>query len=303
MQTQEEMKRNNIAWSGAERSIKANNADVFVIFDCCYAGGFGGYEFRAAGHTAFQCLAACGSDELTRRPGEDSFTSALIWALEELQSRHPFTSKALLDKIREYDKLPKSQNPKLLRRDEHNDEIVWIAPQSLDNDEPLSTKSEHRDLKHEYLDLRFKFFRNIVKSDAEVFARHMSKLVHDVHDFQARHIIVLDKTSTHSRAVRNLTSSVHQKRKHSVSSNASPRLLLESEVASPVAIEPDIGPLSHLRELSAESLERRLLADLRTQPQSALYHLRMALHYMLQSIKSVIEGIADRVNICHHDII
>jgi hypothetical protein len=157
---------------------------VFVIFDCCYAGGFRGYEFGAAEATGFQCLAPCESYERTRKPEEDSFTSALVWALEELRPRHSFTSKALLDKIKMYSKLPKEHNTRLLRCDERNNELVWITPQSLEENEPDAPRSKHRNLAHEYMDLRFKFYHNIEDSDAKIFARHMSNLVNNAHDFK-----------------------------------------------------------------------------------------------------------------------
>jgi hypothetical protein len=161
---------------------------VLVIFDCCSAGGFGGHGFRALRQPPFQCIAACGSMEVTPRPGPNSFTSALIWALKELRPDHHFTSIALLDKIRNYDTLPKDQHVSLLRRDEHNDELVWIAPRTPENNDSGSTESERRNPSHEYMDLRLNFYRRIEKKDAEMVARCLSKLIHENPDFQAKHI-------------------------------------------------------------------------------------------------------------------
>jgi hypothetical protein len=234
-QTREEKERNNVAWSSAEHNIKAKSADVLVIFDCCHAGGFGGYRSgRATRQLPFQCMAACGTFGRTPKPGPTSFTSALIWALNELRLHHPFTSRGLLTKIKEYDQLEDPEQPALLKRDEYNDELVWIAPLKIARDESVTTKSERRDPSHEYIDLRFNYYRRVEKSDPEMLARCLSKLVQKNHHFQAKHIALLDKSSVHSKAIVNFTSNINRKRKRSMSS-------LSQSPASP---EPD-PPSSH----------------------------------------------------------
>ena len=296
-QTAQEKKRNNIAWEKAEGTIKAAQADVLVIFDCCYAGSFGGTEYRSTEYLPFQCLAACAHNERTKAPGEDSFTSALIWALEKLRPQHPFTSKALLEKIKQYDKLPRNQHPKLLRRDEKNDELVWIAPKSPEEN-GSAPESERRDVTHEHLDLRFKFWRSIDKNDAEVFAKHMSSLVNDVEDFQAKQIVVLDKTSTQSYAVRTISSGLHHRRKRSGSihsRNRSP-IILASTSAVPAALGPDTTFLPISKRIQPSSPELGKRGNIYMEPESVVFHLRMALHYLLQKIISQIVRIAERVS-------
>ncbi|KAI4947301.1 hypothetical protein J4E91_006653 [Alternaria rosae] len=211
----EEDNRNKIAWSSAEQNIKPNRADVLVIFDCCGAGGFGGQEFRAIRRPPFQCIAACDFMERTPKPGPTSFTSALIWALEELRSDHHFTSIDLIDKIRCYPQLRQDQKVNLRKRDNNNDELVWIAPQKLEKNESVSTESERRNPSHEYMDLRLNFYRRLEIEDATRVAKCLSKLIQEKPEFQAKHIVLLDKTSSHSKAVRNFSLNVHEKRKRS----------------------------------------------------------------------------------------
>ena len=67
----------------------------------------------------FEYLAATNLN-LTRRPGPDSFTSALIWALENLADEGRFTTADLSKKIMEYPSLPEDQKPILSNRNRHN---------------------------------------------------------------------------------------------------------------------------------------------------------------------------------------
>tara|TARA_R110002003_G_scaffold149_7_gene13546 strand:- start:7934 stop:8692 length:759 start_codon:yes stop_codon:yes gene_type:complete len=233
----------------------------------------------------------------TPKPGDSSFTSALIWALEELRPHHPFTSIALLDKIKEYELLPDTQSPTLLKRDEYNDGMVWIAPQKLRKSGSATTKSERRDPSHEYLDLRFNFYRRVYKSDAERVAKCLSQLIHHNKDFEAKHIVLLDKTSTHSKAIRSLASSVQKKRKRSTS----------SLIPSPSIFEPDVALVPYHADLPESTMEApigpRQPKRLRStdwhvepaEPRTAFYHFRMALHYSLQGMTSQIGRFADRV--------
>ena len=70
---------------------------------------------------SFEYIAATEHDERTAVPGKDSFTSALIWALERLReekSEGRFTTDQLLAKIKnEAPDFPKQQHPMLVRRE------------------------------------------------------------------------------------------------------------------------------------------------------------------------------------------
>ena len=71
----------------------------------------------------FEYLAATNLD-LTRHPGPDSFTSALIWALEGLADEGRFTTVNLLEKIMEYPGLPEEQKPILSNRNKDSNTLA-----------------------------------------------------------------------------------------------------------------------------------------------------------------------------------
>jgi hypothetical protein len=199
-QHSESEKRNCIAWSGAESNITDSAADVLVIFDCCEAAGIGGKKVRSS-RASFEFIAACGETERTKRPGKTSFTSALMWSLEKLRNEAPFTSITLVDTIKTYKHLLKTQHPELLRRDKFADNLVWIAPLISGPQPEAIAKSEHRNPRHEYIDLRFNFYRRVEPHDAENLAKHLSRLVNNEEAFAAKHISLLDISSTFSKAI------------------------------------------------------------------------------------------------------
>ena len=72
---------NTAVWNKTEHILHDTQADVLQIFDCCYAGSLG---TRGSSQQKFEYLAATEADDTTMRPGETSFTNALIFALNEL---------------------------------------------------------------------------------------------------------------------------------------------------------------------------------------------------------------------------
>lgn len=68
-------------------------------------------------------MGACNWSSITRIPGEDSFTSALIWALEEFAAAGvPFTTTQLQNKIgQEAPHFPRDQFPVLVPRGDGQD--------------------------------------------------------------------------------------------------------------------------------------------------------------------------------------
>ncbi|KAF2470784.1 uncharacterized protein BDR25DRAFT_303768 [Lindgomyces ingoldianus] len=301
LQTENEEQRNCIAWSGAESNLTSSQADVLVIFDCCEAGGIGGHKVRSYSKPNFEFIAACGMREKAARPGEKSFTSALMWALRELICEYPFTSITLVDKIKKYPHRDPRQNPELLRRDEVADGIVWIAPIKAGEPQPESiARSEHRDPRHEYIDLRLNFYRPVKAEDVKEMARTLSRLVNNEPTFEAKHIALLDVSSTFSKAVsifRNSTATGKRKRSLSTRHNGSTsttviysgearRGLLESTL-----VEAPTYTLPLAKRPRCEELQPELVVE----QQGALYHFRMFLNCSLQSVGSQIGRVADRV--------
>jgi hypothetical protein len=79
---------NHIVWNQAEECIKNTKADILLIFDCCYAGELA--KSKKRGPALGKIFDFLGASQATQRawgPGPHSFTSALIWALQELASR------------------------------------------------------------------------------------------------------------------------------------------------------------------------------------------------------------------------
>ena len=94
----------HIVWQEAEGLIhSALRPDIFLIFDCCHAGRLLNMRQRPAwSERIFEFLGATGPDGTTPLPGKESFTSALIWALQELADEGAcFMSSELLQKILE----------------------------------------------------------------------------------------------------------------------------------------------------------------------------------------------------------
>ena len=90
-----------IVWDNVEGLIEGTKADILLILDCCHAAKAGHRKRRATfSRRSYEVLGACQHNELAYGPGPDSFTSALIWALEELVSPpKSFTTSQLYGKI------------------------------------------------------------------------------------------------------------------------------------------------------------------------------------------------------------
>ena len=156
LEAQQDLERNRVAWESAEPLLEGTCADVLAIFDCCQAGQL--CKFRAP--VRFEYLGACGADQQTPIPGPESFTQALIWALNELHSREKFPVSALLEKVTKAPKLPKHQRPALSHRFYPSPDHIQLAPmkQRADSDVLSGTRSEQIDYRpREFLDLRLHF--------------------------------------------------------------------------------------------------------------------------------------------------
>ena len=104
---------------------------------------------------SFEYLAASTSP-YTRSPGKQSFTSALIWALEKLAHQPPreasqaspmFTTSKLAKTISECPDFPEEQNPSLTTRDIEAWQHIILAPLPADGVASLTPapNSEHED--------------------------------------------------------------------------------------------------------------------------------------------------------------
>jgi hypothetical protein len=194
-----------------------------------------------------------------------------------------------LKKIEGSKKLPEGQCPQLLRRDESDVGLIWIAPQKLGQDDPVPTESVYRDPSHGYLDLRFNFYRRVQQQDVIDVAKSLSKLI-EGHDCEAKHIMLLDKSSLVENCAMMFKNAVTLKRKRSVSTLGR---------SSSTFADTSMLTVSLTEAMSAPRPKRSRSADIHAEtvvPQNTFYHLRMALHCSLQGAKSRIGWFADRVS-------
>lgn len=125
-----------VAWNQAEQLIHtAEEADVLLIFDCCFAGKLCGMlDKRYFSQRIFEFLGATVANGYARLPGKDSFTSALIWALKELaDEKDGFTTSKLYSTILKAPHFPEEDQPPVLseRRGQSLKRLV-LAPVQLD---------------------------------------------------------------------------------------------------------------------------------------------------------------------------
>jgi hypothetical protein len=106
----------------------AEKSDVFLIFDCCYAGRISAPDTRQAFSARnFEFLAA--SVGLTQGPGKHSFTSALLHALGELsKDADGFTTQKLFSTVRRAPNFPEGQTPIWEERGSYSSRKLLLAP-------------------------------------------------------------------------------------------------------------------------------------------------------------------------------
>lgn len=78
---------------------------------------------------SFEFLGACPSGNTTLKPGPESFTTALIWSLQNLAEKQTrFLVSELSEKIREAPGFPEDQVPVTVGRDPGSIERIMLAP-------------------------------------------------------------------------------------------------------------------------------------------------------------------------------
>lgn len=112
-----------------ESIVKQTRADILTIFDCCYAGNLCTETRSPDPIRNFEFLGAA-EDGTTPSPGNKSFTSALIWALEKLSTLNmPFSTTELIYHVAaKAPHFPKNQRPVLKQRDEPSNQRLMLAP-------------------------------------------------------------------------------------------------------------------------------------------------------------------------------
>ena len=266
-----------IVWHTAEGNIDNTDADVLVIFDCCHAGNLGrGYGQSRWSNRCSEYLGATSANSTTPIPGESSFTSGLIWALDELVDEPcGFTTSELRRKITESPNFPKDQIPVLCERSGSASlKHIVISPITTGATAPdthrVRTSEDQSKAIVDYLDLRVLTDRPF--SDHEVGS--MSNLLSDLirtGQLPARRVALLD--NRHTQIVRAVASKWrnHARRSGNMSSIAIPGIS-KGQPPSPSPV------LSLLRETAPDDFLRRVEPwDIDNEQRSIRYHLRMLL--------------------------
>lgn len=178
-----------VVWNYAEASLQDTRADVFEIFDCCYAGDLG--RGRGFSTRQFEFLAATSAGSTTRGPGKNSFTSGLIWALKKLaKSPVRFTTSQLTKKIKECPDFPKRQVPSLIERNAASVERIVLAPLSKYEEiqEKVGEDSENVSQNRELLDLKFILDKCPSKKEIRELAKGVNMMI-QTKDFVVHRVI------------------------------------------------------------------------------------------------------------------
>lgn len=167
-------KQQDVIWSSAEHIIKDTKSDVLVIFDCCHAGALDQNRAPFVSR-AFEYLAATSADSTTKKPGKESFTSALIWALKE--SLKGISTQRLVSKVKEHEHFPEDQYPRLTERGGECLRKIALAPIDVGipvkhQDDLLETPSHFR----QDLSIRFVYNRPITKKMVKKLSKDINKL-------------------------------------------------------------------------------------------------------------------------------
>ncbi|KAF2432800.1 hypothetical protein EJ08DRAFT_658796 [Tothia fuscella] len=188
-------KWNDIDWVVAENLLINLDADVFCIFDCCNAGSL---CQRRSPYSRFEYLGACAAKQETHRPGKESFTTALIWALKDLrkQPKCSFLTSELQRKVKEAPDFPKTQEPPIGHRMEPSPDHIVIAPHDI-NGSVAPMPDDDGPVAYDFLDLRFQFSGPITDAIIKQTAKTMSELIAEtsVRKIAADCITFLQKTS------------------------------------------------------------------------------------------------------------
>ena len=121
----------------------------------------------------FEFLAATKADGSTKVPGEDSFTSALIWALESLVAKQPegrFTTSVLANEIRKHEHFPIDQQPVLSNRENLRSCAgrIMLQPLRKEGSIPHTPPMDDLELANRHtLTLHFDFSKPLLENEIE----------------------------------------------------------------------------------------------------------------------------------------
>ncbi|KAF7506054.1 hypothetical protein GJ744_012301 [Endocarpon pusillum] len=184
---------NEIVWHRAENLIRDSLGDVLVIFDCCAAGNLG-RDITVRGpwpRRTFEFLGATSAGTTTPEPGPSSFTTALIWAFEQLSTVEGFTTSELLQKTTQAPNFPPMQVPVHHDRDKPSLRKIVISPLLRDQKaqtEIAAKESNTPAVRLEFLDLRMLLSCHPTEENITEIARTLKDMLKTKSLSIARHI-------------------------------------------------------------------------------------------------------------------
>jgi hypothetical protein len=154
--------------------------DVFIIFDCCAAGSLG-RDIGARGRwarRAFEFLGATSAGDTTQEPGPSSFTSGLVWALDQLVKADGFLVSDLLRKITSAPQFPPNQYPVHYDRDKPSLKKIFISPLLKDGSRQKEAVAKQPTVlaeRMEFLDLRVQLSHHPTEDDIANIAKTLKQ--------------------------------------------------------------------------------------------------------------------------------
>jgi hypothetical protein len=198
-----------IDWTEVEASLGKARADVLVILDCCYAGVLqSARRPTRSSRRKFQYIAACRADQLTTSAGKDSFSRAIIEALESLATKPGFTTSELVRTLTAHEDFPRKDQGALVFDSRFGpvDEDIWIAPSTEQAANAASQESKRQresDLPTAaFLDLRFRFATQATDVDVEATAEALKKLIGSAQNLNFHKVSLLRRKSNVAAAIR-----------------------------------------------------------------------------------------------------
>ena len=188
-----------VKWHLTEAVLQETRADIFLIFDCCYAGDVG--RAIGFGSRSFEFLAATSAGNTTKSPGPSSFTSGLLWALEALALEgRRFTTSELTNKIKDAPGFPKRQVPMLCERNAAQVERIILAPMSEDGTTPEEPKDKNTSVTatRELLHLKFVLERYPEKEEVAQLAKRVNRMLQSQDHLVRRVVWAGIHTDSHS---------------------------------------------------------------------------------------------------------
>ena len=176
-----------IVWNKAEAQIQETDADIFLIFDCCYAGVLAKKTRSLWSPRIFEFLGSTQEDSTALSPGKQSFTTALTFALGKLAEDEPngFTTQQLYQSILSAPDFPRDEQQPCQseRGDKPSLRRLKIAPLPKDIQKLTRTASfTHSDLQEDaeyFLNLQFRFLRTPTVEHIDDLVEQLRALVKD----------------------------------------------------------------------------------------------------------------------------